>query len=34
MIEYDPKPPFDTGSRAKAGPDVMDRVLEYASVRR
>ena len=34
MIEYDPKPPFDTGSRAKAGPDVVHRVLEYASVRR
>jgi transcriptional regulator GlxA family with amidase domain len=34
MIEYDPQPPFDTGSRAKAGPDVMTRVIEYAQLRR
>lgn len=33
MIEYDPQPPFDTGSVAKAGPDVMERALEYARQR-
>jgi transcriptional regulator GlxA family with amidase domain len=34
MIEYDPQPPFDTGSRAKAGDDVMARVVEYARSRK
>jgi transcriptional regulator GlxA family with amidase domain len=29
MIEYDPQPPFDCGSRLKAGDEVMARVLEY-----
>jgi transcriptional regulator GlxA family with amidase domain len=29
MIEYDPQPPFDCGSRPKAGSEVMARVLEY-----
>jgi transcriptional regulator GlxA family with amidase domain len=29
MIEYDPQPPFDCGSRPKAGDEVMARVLEY-----
>jgi putative intracellular protease/amidase len=33
MIEYDPQPPFDAGSVAKAGDDVMARVLEYAQLR-
>ena len=33
MIEYDPQPPFDAGSVAKAGDDVMTRVIEYAAVR-
>ncbi len=33
MIEYDPQPPFDTGSVAKAGDDVMTRVIEYAQLR-
>ena len=33
MIEYDPQPPFDAGSVAKAGPDVMPRVAEYAASR-
>ena len=33
MIEYDPQPPFDAGSVAKAGDDVMTRVAEYAAVR-
>ena len=32
MIEYDPQPPFDAGSVAKAGDDVMPRVVEYAAV--
>jgi transcriptional regulator GlxA family with amidase domain len=30
IIEYDPQPPFDTGSLAKAGPDVVDRVRELS----
>ena len=33
MIEYDPQPPFDAGSRAKASPLVVARVAEYASLR-
>jgi transcriptional regulator GlxA family with amidase domain len=33
MIEYDPQPPFDAGSVAKAGDGVMARVLEYAALR-
>jgi transcriptional regulator GlxA family with amidase domain len=33
MIEYDPQPPFDAGSVAKAGPDVMPRIAEYAASR-
>ena len=33
MIEYDPQPPFDAGALAKAGPDVVERVAEYASAR-
>ena len=33
MIEYDPQPPFDAGSVEKAGPAVMERVLEYAEHR-
>jgi transcriptional regulator GlxA family with amidase domain len=34
MIEYDPEPPFDCGSVAKAHPAVIDRVVEYAAHRR
>jgi transcriptional regulator GlxA family with amidase domain len=34
MIEYDPQPPFDCGSVAKADDAVMTRVMEYASARR
>jgi transcriptional regulator GlxA family with amidase domain len=34
MIEYDPQPPFDCGSVAKADDVVMTRVMEYASRRR
>jgi transcriptional regulator GlxA family with amidase domain len=33
MIEYDPQPPFDCGARAKAGDEVMARVLEYDAQR-
>ncbi len=33
MIEYDPQPPFDAGSVAKAGDDVMERVIYYAQHR-
>lgn len=29
MIEYDPQPPFDCGSLAKAGEDVRRRAMEY-----
>ncbi len=30
MIEYDPQPPFDTGSLAKASTEVKDRAEEYS----
>jgi hypothetical protein len=33
MIEYDPQPPFDSGSVAKAGDAIMTRVIEYAQSR-
>jgi transcriptional regulator GlxA family with amidase domain len=33
MIEYDPQPPFDCGSVAKANDVVMARVMEYAALR-
>ena len=33
MIEYDPHPPFDAGSTAKAGPEIVERVIEYAQHR-
>ena len=33
MIEYDPQPPFDCGSVAKADDAVMNRILEYAALR-
>ena len=33
MIEYDPQPPFDAGTTDKVGPDVMERVIEYAQLR-
>jgi transcriptional regulator GlxA family with amidase domain len=29
LIEYDPQPPFDCGTRPKAGAEVMARALEY-----
>ncbi len=34
MIEYDPQPPFDTGSRHKSDDIVLARVSEYALLRR
>jgi transcriptional regulator GlxA family with amidase domain len=33
MIEYDPQPPFDAGSLAKADQAVVARVIEYAQLR-
>lgn len=33
MVEYDPQPPFDSGSLAKAAPTVVTRVMEYAQAR-
>jgi transcriptional regulator GlxA family with amidase domain len=33
MIEYDPQPPFDTGSRAKSDDTIVTRVIEYAQER-
>jgi transcriptional regulator GlxA family with amidase domain len=33
MVEYDPQPPFDCGSVAKASDAVMTRVIEYAGHR-
>jgi transcriptional regulator GlxA family with amidase domain len=33
MVEYDPQPPFDTGSPAKADDAIMARVIEYAGAR-
>ncbi len=33
MIEYDPQPPFDSGSVAKSDDVTMTRLIEYASVR-
>ncbi len=34
MIEYDPDPPFDSGSVAKSDDVILDRVIEYAQLRR
>ncbi|HEY5025003.1 MAG TPA: DJ-1/PfpI family protein [Acidimicrobiales bacterium] len=34
MIEYDPQPPFDTGSVAKSNDVILTRVIEYAQLRR
>lgn len=30
-LEYDPQPPFDAGSVDKAGPEVMQRLIEYSA---
>jgi len=34
MIEYDPQPPFDAGSRTRADEATLTRVVEYAGYRR
>jgi len=34
MIEYDPQPPFDAGAVNKISDGVMERVIEYATVRK
>jgi putative intracellular protease/amidase len=31
-IEYDPHPPFDTGSPEKAGPEIVERLLAFKDV--
>jgi transcriptional regulator GlxA family with amidase domain len=31
LIEYDPQPPFDSGSLAKASQQVIERVIEYSA---
>jgi len=33
MIEYDPQPPFDAGSIAKASQEVIERIVDYAQHR-
>jgi transcriptional regulator GlxA family with amidase domain len=33
IIEYDPQPPFDSGSVAKARPEVMERAVKYSKDR-
>jgi transcriptional regulator GlxA family with amidase domain len=33
MIEYDPQPPFTAGSPASVSDEVMERVIEYATLR-
>ncbi len=33
MIEYDPQPPFDSGSLAKSSQATLTRVMEYAALR-
>jgi putative intracellular protease/amidase len=33
-IEYDPQPPFDAGALDKVGNGVVERVIEYAAVRK
>ena len=34
MIEYDPQPPFDAGALDRVDSGVVERVIEYASVRK
>jgi len=34
MIEYDPQPPFDSGSLAKSTQETIDRAIAYAQLRR
>jgi transcriptional regulator GlxA family with amidase domain len=33
FIEYDPQPPFDAGHPSKVGPEVLERIAEYAKIR-
>jgi putative intracellular protease/amidase len=33
MVEYDPQPPFDSGSLAKSSQQVVERVIEYAQTK-
>ena len=33
LIEYDPQPPFDSGSTAKAAPEIVERIRELAAGR-
>jgi putative intracellular protease/amidase len=33
LIEYDPQPPFDAGSTAKAPPEIVERIRELAAAR-
>jgi transcriptional regulator GlxA family with amidase domain len=33
FIEYDPQPPFDAGHPSKVGPEVLERIAEYAKTR-
>jgi putative intracellular protease/amidase len=33
LIEYDPEPPFDTGSTSKAPPEMVQRIREMAAAR-
>jgi transcriptional regulator GlxA family with amidase domain len=33
LIEYDPQPPFDSGSTAKAAPELVERIRELAAGR-
>lgn len=34
MIEYDPQPPFDCGAVTKCSDEIVNRVIEYAQVRK
>ena len=34
MIEYDPQPPFDNGALAKCDDVIVNRVIEYAQIRK
>lgn len=34
FIEYDPHPPFAAGHPSRVGPEVMERIAEYAAVRK
>ncbi len=33
MVEYDPQPPFDSGSLAKSSQETVERVIEYAQLK-